>query len=148
MGRKSSDQEVADRREWLLDAIGRIGWHSRLRREYQRRFGLSDRQAYADRKAILEALAEGLDEESVPERRAEFVERLRLLQARCVDQNQWVSAIRAMGLEAKVLGLLEHERHLRISGTPEGLSIRSMAPQTLEAAAWDDSADDDAGQEG
>lgn len=64
MGRKHSDVEVTERREWLERAICTRGWSLLLRTEYCRRYNIGASQAYDDRGYVMERLreaAEGVD---------------------------------------------------------------------------------------
>lgn len=80
-GRKSTAQEVAARKEWLEGQITTKGWSMALCRTFERRFNLSQRQAYREAKAILDDLEEVHDSISTEARRAIARERLGLVES-------------------------------------------------------------------
>lgn len=152
-GRKSSDEEVRKRLDWLEKRIASQGWGYQVRRAYVNKYGLSECQAYREAKKVLERLRVTQDHATLEERRALFLEKNQMMQrtllrefmaeakkrpdkdgkgGACDKKLARLSAriSRFMFDEAKVEGLLSPER-VEISG-PAGGPVQISRPSAEE----------------
>lgn len=153
VGRKSSDEEVRLRLDWLEDRIASQGWGYRVRRAFMDKYNLSEPQAYRDARKVLGRLRVTHDQATLEEKRAAFLEKNQMIQntllrefmaeaAKRPDKNGEGGADdkklarlssrlqRFMFDEAKVEGLLSPER-VEISG-PSGGPVQISHPSAEE----------------
>lgn len=152
-GRKSTEDEVRRRLDWLEERLASQGWGYRVRRAYIEKYGLSERQAQREAKKILDRLKETHDQVTLEQRRAIYREKSQAIQTTLLREFLAEAAKRPdkdgnggaddrklarlsgrlqrlMYDEAKIEGLLAAER-VEISG-PAGGPVQISRPDPEE----------------
>ena len=98
-------EEVSRRRNEIATAIAIRGWSSAVCADLQNRWGLSRRQIYREKRAVIADLAAILADTPIEERRAEIIEMLRgvINDARLSGEHS--AAISAIRLLAHISGV-------------------------------------------